>query len=88
MSGKPNAEGVRSLQMTCEDFIRTRRDIAELRQAIAGDQKRLETRETELHGLRALIEGKLAEMDVITPGNAGWEQRYFELLLLMSEAAR
>jgi hypothetical protein len=85
MSGKPNPEGVKDLSMAFRDFAWTRERIAELKNSIAESQKTLELREAELRGHLALIKGKLDQMDVSSPGNAGWEGRYFELLLMLSE---
>ena len=84
MSGRPNPDGVKELERAFRDFAWTRERITELRANISEQQKALELRETELRGLKALIEGNLQKMDVASPGNAGWEQRYFELLLLLS----
>jgi hypothetical protein len=52
---------------------------------ISEQQKTLELREVELRGLKALIDAKLKEMDVSSPGNAGWEQRHLEMLLMMAQ---
>ena len=85
MSGKPNEEGVKELQQAFRDFDRTRYLIAELRKSIAEAQKSLQQREGELRGLTTLIEDKMQQMDVHSKGNAGYEARRFELLLMMSQ---
>ena len=84
MSGKPNPDGIKELRQSFRDFTWTRERVAELKTLVTEQTKNLELREVELRGLTAIIQGKLAEMDVASPGNAGWEQRYFELLRIMS----
>ena len=85
MSGCPNPSGVKNLHQACKDFMLTREQVAELERSIANDQETLKTRRDELRLSKALIEGELSKMDVDAPGNYGWEQRYFELLLMMSQ---
>jgi hypothetical protein len=85
MSGLPNPVGVKDLKQYLRDFAWTREAIGELEQSIAEQQKSLDLRRTELRGLSAVIEGKLSEMDVASPGNAGWKARNFELLLLLAK---
>ena len=85
MSGHPNPEGVKQLHQSLKDFYWTRDRIAELKKAISEHQKALEQREMELLRARDLIEERMREMDVSSPGNHGWEARYFELLLMISQ---
>ena len=83
MSGKPNTEGVKTLRQHLLDFYWTRGRIAELKKSISEQQESLKLREAELRVSLAAIEGKLAEMDVASPGNFGWEERHLELLLML-----
>lgn len=85
MSGRPNPQEVKELYESLKDFYSTRDRVSELKKSILEYEKSLELRQTELRGLEALIRGKLEHMDVASPGNFGWEARYFEMLLLMSQ---
>ena len=85
MSGKPNPEGVKTLHQYLKDFYWTRDRIAELEKSIAEQKKTLDTREIESRNLFASINEQLRAMDVASSGNTGYEQRRFELLLMMAQ---
>ena len=85
MSGVPNPDGVNKLRQAFRDFAWTRERIAELHKSIADAQATLDNLQLQLRKNREAIKKELEEMDVSSPGNHGWEQRYFELLLTLSE---
>lgn len=84
MSGCPNPEGVVKLRRALRNFSITRDRIAELNKIIAGKQLELEGQLTELRRLRELITECRRDMDVESVRNFGWENRHFELLIMLA----
>ena len=84
MSGVPNLNSVKELKQALRDFDWTQGRIADLENTIDQEKKTLERLSEELRDIRARIDAQMVEMDVMSPHNAGWERRYFELLRIMS----
>lgn len=84
MSGRPNPHAVGDLRRAFRDVESARRSIAELNQKAKEVAQSLESNQEWQRNSEQEIKRLLTEMDVSSPGNAGWEGRYFELLLLMS----
>ncbi len=84
MSGKPNMEGVKQLRQAFDDFASERRTISELEVQMARRAVDLSSHRDALRQNLEKIKSLMAEMDVASPGNAGWEGRHFELLLMLS----
>ena len=87
MSGKPNPQGVGDLRRALHDVMLYRRSIAELTAEIETTKLSLERNQNGLTDSLREVNRLLTEMDVDGPGNFGWEARYFELLLMLSNAA-
>lgn len=86
MSGQPNVTEVKKLREALKGYRNVLNEVNEIER----DQDRLVVKlrdKKELLGkFKNEIYSILESMDVRATGNAGWEQRYFSLLSIMSEA--
>jgi hypothetical protein len=85
MSGKPNPDGVKKLRQLLRDVSWTRGRIASLKHSIREYQIDLESQEEQLRRTNEGISEAMTEMDVAAPGNHGYAQRHFEMMLMLAE---
>lgn len=85
MSGRPNLEGVRLLREAFSDFSSARDSIARLESEVAAKVSLMKEQRERVQAAKQTVQRLLGEMDCVSQGNMGWEGRYFELLLMLSE---
>jgi len=88
MSGRPNSLGVKVLRQALLEVGWLRERIAAEKEALAQHQNLLSNYQEQLLKQAEEINKAMIDMDVCSPGNYGYEERRFELLLMLAGETR